>query len=331
VPQQAVRLIAAAAAAVCLQAAGAHVGAQSKSAPLAGAAPKAWTVSRTADGHPDLQGIWDYRTLTPLERPAQFAGKEFLTDEEITDYERRAAARPDGRPPDDARSDPSVHPVEWLDYGKRVVGSRRSSLIVDPPDGRIPAPSAEGRERQAAVRTAARGRGPADNPEDRSLWERCVTRGVPEGMLPAAYNNNLQIIQTREYVLLISEMIHDARVVPLDGRPHAPAALRFWTGDPRGHWDGDTLVVDTTNFSEKSNFRGSRGGLHLVERFRRIDEQTLDYSFTVEDPSTWTRPWTVQFPMAKSTGDIYEYGCHEGNYGLQNILKAARVLDRKPD
>jgi hypothetical protein len=324
-------LIAAAAAAVCLQAAGARVGAQSSGAPRTGAAPKSWVVPRTADGHPDLQGIWDYRTLTPLERPPRFAGKEFLTDDEIADYELRAAARPDGRPPDDARSDPSVHPVEWLDYGRKVIGSRRSSLIVDPPDGRIPPRSAEGKDRDAALRAAARGRGPADNPEDRSLWERCVTRGVPEGMLPGAYNNNLQILQTRGYVLLISEMIHDARVVPLDGRPHAPSAIRSWTGDPRGRWEGDTLVVDSTNFSERANFRGSRAGLHLVERFRRVDEQTLEYSFTVEDPSTWTRPWTVQFPMAKSTGDIYEYACHEGNYGLQNILKAGRATDKKPE
>jgi hypothetical protein len=328
--QRAVRLIAAAAA-VGLQVAGARVGAQSNSAPSTGAAARSRALPRTVDGHPDLQGIWDYRTLTPLERPPQFAGKEFLTDREIADYERRAAERPDGRPPDDARSDPSVHPVEWLDYGKKVVGNHRSSLIVDPPDGRIPARSAEGKERDAALRVAARGRGPADNPEDRSLWERCVTRGVPEGMLPGAYNNNLQILQTRDYVLLISEMIHDARIVPLDGRPHAPPVLRSWTGDPRGRWEGDTLVVDSTNFSERSNFRGSRAGLHLVERFRRVDEQTLEYSFTVADPSTWTRPWTVQFPMAKSTGDIYEYACHEGNYGLQNILKAGRATDKKPE
>jgi len=330
VTHRAVRLIAAAAAAVCLPGAGARVGAQSHRVPPPGAAPTSWVVPRTADGHPDLQGIWDYRTLTPLERPPQFAGKEFLTDQEIADYERRAAARPDGRPPDDARSDPSVHPVEWLDYGKKVVGNHRSSLIVDPPDGRIPAKTVEGRDRDAALRAGARGRGPADNPEDRSLWERCVTRGVPEGMLPGAYNNNLQILQTRDYVLLISEMIHDARLVPLDGRPHAPAALRSWTGDPRGRWEGDTLVVDSTNFSDKANFRGSRAGLHLVERFRRVDDHTLEYSFTVEDPSTWTRPWTVQFPMARSSGEIYEYACHEGNYGLQNILKAGRATDKKP-
>jgi len=254
--------------------------------------PKSWVVPRTVYGHPDLQGIWDYRTLTPLERPPQFAGKEFLTDEEIADYERRAAPRPDGR---------------------------------------IPAKTAEGRDRDAALRAAARSRGASDNPEDRSLWERCVTRGVPEGMLPGAYNNNLQILQTRDYVLLISEMIHDARVVPLDGRPHAPSGVRSWTGDPRGRWEGDTLVVDSTNFSDKSNFRGSRAGLHLVERFRRVDQQTLEYSFTAEDLSTWTRPWTVQFPMARSSGEIYEYACHEGNYGLQNILKAGRATDKRPE
>jgi hypothetical protein len=284
-----------------------------------------WVVARTPDGQPDLQGVWDYRTATPLERPAEFAGKEFLTEQEIADYERRAAAREDGRPPDDPRSDPSVHPPWWLDYGRNVVATRRSSLIVDPPDGRIPAPTAAAQKRTAERRAAAKGRGPADAPEDRTLWERCITRGLPEGMLPAGYNNNVQFVQTPGYVVIISEMIHDARIVPIDGRPHAPAAIRSWLGDSRGRWEGQTLIVETTNFSPKTNFRGASDTLRLVERFTRIDRDTIDYRFTVEDPGTWTRPWTVTFPLVRSDGKIYEYACHEANYGLQNILKNARA------
>jgi hypothetical protein len=291
-------------------------------------APSGWAVPRTPDGQPDLQGIWDYRTATPLERPPEFAGKEFLTDEEIADYERRAAARDDGRPPNDPRSDPSVHPPWWLDYGKQVVGTRRSSLIVDPPDGKMPPLTAEAQTRAAARRAAARGRGPADSPEDRTLWERCITRGLPEGMLPAGYNNNVQFLQTPGYVVIFSEMIHDARIVLLDGRPHVPQSVRPWTGDSRGRWDGDTLVVDTTNFSDRTSFRGSSERLHLVERFTRIDADTIEYRFTVEDPTTWTRPWTVTFPLVKSEGPIFEYACHEGNYGLQNILKNARAEEK---
>jgi hypothetical protein len=297
-------------------------------APAVAAQSKPWTAPRTPDGRPDLQGVWDYRTATPLERPPEFAAKEFLTDEEIAEYERRAAARPDGRPPDDGRSDPSVHPPWWLDYGHRVVGTRRSSLIVDPPDGRIPPLTGDAQKRAADRRAAAKGRGPADSPEDRSSWERCITRGLPEGMLPAGYNNNLQFLQTPSYIVMVSEMIHDARIVPTDGRPHAPATLRSWMGDSRGRWEGETLVIETTNFSAKSNFRGASEHLRLIERFTRVAADTIDYRFTVEDPTTWTRPWTVTFPLVKSDGLIYEYACHEGNYGLQNILKNARATEK---
>jgi hypothetical protein len=296
--------------------------------PAAAAGPgSGWVVPRTPDGQPDLQGVWDYRTATPLERPAQFADKEFLSDQEIAEYERRAAARDDGRPPDDARSDPSVHPPWWLDYGRTVVATRRSSLIVDPPDGRIPPVTADAQARAAERRAAAKGRGPADSPEDRSLWERCITRGLPEGMLPAGYNNNVQFVQTPGYVVIVSEMIHDARIVPIDGRPHAPATIRSWLGDSRGRWDGNTLVVETKNFSPKTNFRGASGNLRLVERFTRIDRGTIEYRVTMDDPGTWTRPWTVTFPLVRSDGHIYEYACHEANYGLQNILKNARATD----
>ena len=281
---------------------------------------------RTPDGHPDLQGIWDFRSATPLERPARFAGREFMTPDEVVEYERLALAREDGRPPDDARSleEQSVHPVWWLDYGKKVVKTARTSLIVDPPDGKMPPMTAEGRERAAARRAAARTHGPADSYENRSLMERCITRGLPEVTLPGPYNNNLQIVQTPGHVVLFTEMIHDARVIPMDGRPHQAAGFRAWMGDSRGRWEGDTLVIDTTNFTDRTNFRGAGQNLHLVERLTRVDAETIEYRFTLEDPTTWTRPWTVAYPMVKTEGPIYEYACHEGNYGLRDILSGAR-------
>jgi hypothetical protein len=286
---------------------------------------KKWTLPRTPDGHPDLQGIWDYRSATPLQRPDRFAGKEFLTADEVVAYEKLALEREDGRPPDDARSteEISVHPVWWLDYGKTVVKTRRTSLIVDPPDGKIPPQTAEAQQRAAARRAEARTHGPADSYENRGLFERCITRGVPEGMLPGPYNNNLSVVQTPGYVMLLTEMIHDARIIPMDGRPHG--TVRQWMGDSRGRWEGDTLVVDTTNFTDKTNFRGSGANLHLVERFTRVDADTLEYRFTVDDPTTWTKPWTVAYPMVRTQGPVYEYACHEGNYGLADILSGARA------
>jgi hypothetical protein len=289
----------------------------------------AWSVPRTVDGQPDLQGVWDYRTLTPLERPKEYGGAEFLSDEQVVDLERRGEERRnvDGRPPGDGRAAPSVHPVWWLDYGRNVIGTRRSSLIVDPPDGRIPPLTPEATARETERRRIAGTRGPADGPEDRSLWERCITRGMPESMLPSAYNNNVRILQSGGHVVILMEMIHDARIVPIDGRPHLSGGIRQWLGDPRGRWEGDTLVVETVQFSDKASFRGSRGALRLVERFKRLDEDTLSYQFTVEDPSTWTAPWTVEVPMVRSDGQVYEYACHEGNYGLRNILRAGRYTD----
>lgn len=287
-------------------------------------------VPRTADGHPDLQGVWDFRSATPLERPERFAGREFMTPAEVVEYERLALAREDGRPPDDARSieEQSVHPVWWLDYGKTVVKTARTSLIVDPPDGKLPPQTADARERAAARRAAARTHGPADSYENRSLQERCITRGLPEVTLPGPYNNNVQIVQTPQYVALVYEMIHDARIVPMDGRPHAAAAVRAWMGDSRGRWDGDTLVIDTTNFTEKTLFRGSGANLHLIERITRLDADTIEYRFTVEDSTTWTRPWTASYPMVRSDGPIYEFACHEGNYGLRDILSGARYEEK---
>src|SRR5262245_10720675 len=272
---------------------------------------KAWTPPRTPDGHPDLQGIWDYRSATPLERPARFAGREFMTAAEVAEYERRAAEREDGRPPDDARTEQSVHPSWWLDYGKTVVKTARTSLIVDPPDGKIPPLTGEAQQRIAERRALARTRGPADSYETRGLFERCITRGVPEGMLPGPYNNNLQLLQMPGYVVLFTEMIHDARIVPMDGRPHNSPRVRQWMGDSRGHWEGETLVVETVNFSPKISFLGSTDKLHLVERFTRLDADTLEYRFTVDDPTTWTKPWTVAYPMVRSAEPVYEYACHE--------------------
>ena len=299
---------------------------------LAPGAPSAQTkakaLPRTPDGHPDLQGIWDFRSATPLERPVRFAGREFMTPEEVVAYEHEALEREDGRPPDDARTEQSVHPSWWLDYGKTVVKSRRTSLIVDPPDGRIPAMTAEGKARAAARRAAAQTHGPADSYENRSLQERCITRGLPEVTLPGPYNNNLQIVQAPGYVMLFTEMIHDARVVPMDGRPHNSPSVRAWMGDSRGHWEGDTLVVDTTNFTDRTSFRGSAENLHLIERFTRLDADTIEYRFTLDDPTTWTRPWTVAYPIVKTEGPIFEFACHEANYGLRDILSGARWEER---
>jgi len=297
------------------------------SAGAAGQSQKPWTPPRTPDGHPDLQGIWDYRSATPLQRPARFGDRQFMTPEEVAEYERLAETREDGRPPDDPRTEQSVHPVWWLDYGKTVVKTHRTSLIVDPPDGRIPALTPEAQKRAAARRTDAGTHGPADSYENRSLFERCLTRGMPEGLLPGPYNNNLRIVQTPGYVVLFTEMIHEARVVPMDGRPHG--TLVQWLGDARGRWDGDALVVDSINFADKAAFRNATSNLHLVERFTRLDADTLEYRFTVEDASTWTRPWTVAYPMTRTEGPVYEYACHEGNYGLKDILAGARDEERR--
>ncbi|MSR10906.1 MAG: hypothetical protein EXR84_03800 [Gammaproteobacteria bacterium] len=278
-------------------------------------------------GHPDLQGVWDRRTITPLERPERFADKAILSADEIIAYERASAARDDGRPLDFARSGISVHDPADLDYGSTVLATGQTSLVVDPPNGRVPALTDAARARIAAQAQAREGRGPADSWLDRSLTERCLTWGVPQGMLPQAYNNNIQIVQTPNEVLILNEMVHDVRIVPLDGRPHIPAAITQWHGDPKGHWEGDTLVVESTNFSPQAEFQRSGANLQLVERFRRTGPQTLAYEFTVQDASTWVQPWTVAFPMTRTDQPVYEFACHEGNYGLKNILGAARVLE----
>ena len=274
---------------------------------------------RTSWGVPDLQGVWDTRTMTPLERPEQFSDQAFLTDEQAAEYERQTIER---RNDDDLSH--SVHAKFWLDWGTQLYADKRTSLIVDPPNGRVPPPTQEGQRRADARRAARSARGPADSSEDRTLWERCFTRGLPTVMLPAPYNGYVQILQTPDVVVIFTEMIHEARIVPMDGRPHLPAELRQWLGDSRGWWEDDTLVVETTNFTDRTIFRGSGDNLHMVERFTRVDPNTLIYEFTVTDPQTWPQSWSVAFPITMAEGLIYEYACHEGNHALHNMLSYAR-------
>ena len=283
---------------------------------------------RTSGGYSDLQGVWSFAVLTPLERPSDLASKSSLTDQEAAEFARNAIAqnnrdrRDGGSAADVARAYNDL----FYDFGTRA--SRQASLIVDPPDGKLPPMTPEGKAREAAYTAMYDNSSPA-GPEERPLWERCIV-GFNSGppMLPRAYNNNVQVFQTRETVALLNEMVHSVRIIPLDGRPHG--TLRRWTGDSRGHWEGDTLVVETINFMPEgignAALRGrSDENLHLTERFKRKDAETLLYQFTVDDPTIWTRPWTAVVPMTKAEGYIYEYACHEGNYGMFGILKGSRA------
>jgi hypothetical protein len=268
-------------------------------------------------GAPDLEGVWTYATMTPLERSRDFGTKSVLTEAEAAEFERQTLAR-------QAVTNNTAGP-DWWDPGTRRLVDRRTSLIVDPDDGRLP-PLTEEAKQRAAARAQSRPRGGLpDGPEDLGLNVRCIvwaTAGPP--MLPGVYNNNVQFVQTRDAIAIVNEMIHDARIVPMDGRPHG--ALRRWMGDSRGRWEGATLVVDTINFSEKTDLRGSAAHLHLVERFTRIDADTIEYRFTAEDPTTWTRAWTAAFPLKKTKQPMYEYACHEGNArSMEGILRAAAV------
>jgi hypothetical protein len=280
--------------------------------------------TRTPWGDPDLQGIWSNGTITPFERPAALAGKEVLTEQEALELEQQWLKNNNQDRRDGAGTDADVSRAYndfWWDRGTKVVAGRQTSLVVDPPDGRVPALTPEGQKR--AAERAARG---YDSWENRSLWERCITRGLP--MIPGPYNNNYQILQTPGYVVILHEMIHDARIIPLDGRPHIGQSIRQWFGDSRGRWEGETLVVDTTNFSGKANYRGSTDGLHLIERFTRISPHTVRYEFTIDDPTTFTKRWTAAIPMTRTEDPIYEYACHEGNYGMVNLLSGARVQEK---
>ena len=281
-------------------------------------------VPRTADGHPDLQGIWDFAQLTPFERPGEFADKDAISDDEAAEFANRRieTTNKDKRDGGAAADVERAYNDFWWDFGTRIAKQR--SLVVDPPDGRVPPVTDAARARQAARR------GKFDNPEERPLAERCIlgfNSGPP--MVPSAYNNNVQIVQTPTSVAIVNEMIHSARIVDLTGRAHFPASMKFLTGDSIGKWEGDTLVVDTTNFAIEGGFRGASTGLHLVERFTRVGADALRYEFTVDDPATWTRKWSVSMPMVRSTEQMFEYACHEGNYALEDVLKGARFGDKK--
>jgi len=281
-------------------------------------------------GQPDIEGYWSNATITPFERPAALAGKEFLTEAEAAKLEEQAR-NPLAGPPREG----DVGTELWIDRGSKVVKTRQTSLVVDPPDGRVPLTAAAEAKRDynRAHET--------DSYQYMSVWDRCITRGVPAGMFPSGHNNAYQIIQTPGRVVIVSEMIHDARVIPLDGSPHPPANVRFWNGDSRGHWEGKTLVVDTTNFNDKGSIATSavqgrlRGipqseALHVVERFTRTDADTLSYEVTIEDPAMYTRPWKVAIPLAREEGyRMFEYACHEGNTAVELILGGARVKERR--
>ena len=308
-------------------------------APAALAQSGSGSALRTPDGHPDISGVWDFRTVTPLERPEQFADKEFLTEEEVAAYEQeRVRANNADLNREDTTTDRAVvngtresadlrlaYNDFWWDRGTTAVETRRTSLVVDPPNGRIPALTEAAQARSdERVRISQR---PSEGPEDRSLAERCIT-GFNSGppMLPAAYNMNVQIFQTKDHVVLLNEMVHNARIVPLDGSTHD---VPLWTGVSTGRWEGDTLVVETKNFLRETSFRNSSENLMLTERFERLDDDTLVYTFTVEDPTTWTAPWTVELPMRRSDMPIFEYACHEGNYGMEGTLSGARYVENR--
>ena len=281
----------------------------------------------------DLEGVWSFATLTPFERPQDLAGKAFFTDEEAKAFVADTLARNDRDRRDGGAAADAARGVAdfWFDRGTGVAmhdGRRLTSLVVDPADGRVPPLTPEGRARTAA-RTADNRDHPADGPENRSLQERCLSfnAGPPINLGP--YNNYVQLFQMPHAFVIYTEMIHDARIVWMDGRPHLPPSIRLWLGDSRGRWDGNTLVVDTTNFTDKTAFRGSGEALHLVERFTRVDPNTLRYEYTIDDPSTFTRPWTAVLPMTKSDERLYEYACHEGNYALPDILRGARYQEQQ--
>lgn len=280
------------------------------------------------DPHPDLQGVWLSNSATPLERPKALEGKQYLTDAEVAELKKRAAklfkdGNSDFAAGDNAFLAAYANVEQYKNPNISVGGSlemverefdNRTSLIVDPPDGKIPPLTPEAQRRQAAADEAAKR--PAKRPEDLTNVIRCITFGVPRlgGNFGAGPYSYYQILQTPGYVVIFTEMIHEARIIPLDGRPHLPKNIRQWTGDSRGRWEGKTLVVDTTNFSTKSNFMGSAENLHLMERFTRVAPDRIDYEITLDDPTTWTKPWTAVIRLKQSYENIYEFACHEGNY-----------------
>ena len=316
---------------------------QSISAKPARVDSKAWTPPRTADGQPDLQGVWANNNATPLERPKELAGRPYLTEQEVAALKQKSHELFDDGNSDAAFGDSVFTSVlanvkgekagfKSVDGGTGDYSSvwlvernfdNRTSLITDPSDGRLPALTADGQKRQAAI-AAVRARRP-EGPEDRSLSERCITFGAPR--LGAGYNSYYQIVQSPDSVVIEMETIHDARIVPLDGRPHLPSSVRTWLGDSRGHWEGDTLVVDTTNY-RAGVFMNASEKLHVVERFTRTGPDVLKYEVTIDDPDTWAKPWTAMIPLTHSRDFLWEYACHEGNYGMSGILAGARAEEK---
>jgi len=313
----------------------------------AAGAAKRYTPPRTEFGQPDLQGVWANNSATPFERLKEFGDRALLTDQEVARLQKRAnqifGSGADAAFGDDfflaaLADDPSAADRSSRSFDK-VTGNysavwmvqrdfdRRTSLVTDPPNGKIPPMTAEAQKRMAASTAQyGIGLGPTDGPEDRPLSERCITFGFPDTL--AGYNSYFQFVQTPTSVAILSERIHDVRVIPIGGGPHLPSNVRLWLGDPRGHWEGDTLVIDTTNFSEKSSFRGSDENLHLIERYTRVGPTTVNYQFTVDDPTVWSRQWTAMIPLQRSNDQVYEYACHEGNYALPGVLAGARMQEK---
>jgi len=288
---------------------------------------------------PGLDGVWNFSTLTPLERPAEFAGRPLISNAEAAAWvtqnlERNNRDRRDGGPQVDVGRAVNDY---WFERGSGLAfrdGGRMTSLVVDPPDGRLPALTSEARARLAA-RAADNREHPADGPENRSLQERCLSFNAGPPMLPGPYNNYVQIFQMPGYVIIFNEMIHDARVVPVGTgaftNEDTRSPIRRWLGEPRGRWDGATLVVESTNFTAESNLRGADENLRLTERFTRVGDRTLLYQFTVDDPTAFTRPWSAALPMTRTDDRLFEYACHEGNYALMDILKGARYQEQRRD
>ena len=299
---------------------------------------KTWTALRTADGHVDFQGIWTNATLTPFQRPAELGAKQFFTAEEAAAFEKRRIEETNVDRPEARRAgDPGAYNQFWFDRGAHVVNTRRTSLIVDPLDGKIPPMTTDAQEKLKNFRDE-RTRHPADGPEDRLLTERCILFGATgPPMLPEPYNNNYQIVQSPGHVAILAEMNHEVRMIPLDGRPHLRPDMRQWKGDSRGRWEGDTLVVDTTGFTFNNQSRFGVSyldgmtdqNLHVTERFTRIDSNTIMYRATIEDPTVYTNPWTVEISMTKRAEPLFEYACHEGNYGMSGILSGARAEEQE--
>jgi hypothetical protein len=293
---------------------------------------KPWAAPRTPDGQPDLQGFWTNSTYVPLERPKNVT-REFYTKEEVAAMIKKAASEEAEQT--EPGTIPDVH-YDFTQFGldrsqNPLAVNLRTSLIVDPADGRLPPMTAEGQKR-AAERAETRKRmgSPTDAVQNQPLSVRCIIMDrIGPPMLAGAYNNNYQIVQVPGYVMILVEMIHDVRIVPLDGRARLPPNIRQWTGSYSGHWEGETLVVETTNFNGKNPFQGSSENMRLTERFTRLGERTLRYQFTVDDPSTWTRPWSAEVPWTATVGPLFEHACHEGNYGLKNILAGARVEEKR--